>query len=208
MRSCAALNGFLGSVQWVHDPFPYATVLMILVFVGQDQYGFDKGSVEDKIYVSCFKTDGFGLPSSIIIIIGASYEECLQFIALFGSVYANIRKHQGLPFRFPGNRYDASDARVLAEQHIWAAVSEKAKNQAFNCPNGDVFTWKSFWKELCKVFDVQFVQFDVIEIMKKNAPVWDQIVEDHGLFRTKIEDLITSFEFQHVSNMTESRDFG
>ncbi|WRX28064.1 hypothetical protein QQP08_020551, partial [Theobroma cacao] len=145
------------------------------------------------------------------------------------SVYANICKNQGLPFRFPGNRYtwehfcDASDARVLAEQHIWAAVSEKAKNQAFNCTNGDVFTWKSFWKELSKVFNVQFVQFDgkekfdVVEIMKKNASVWDQIVEDNGLFRTKIEDMITSFdalktvlnfEFQHVSSMTKSRDFG
>jgi hypothetical protein len=32
---------------------------------------------------------------------------------------------------------------VLAEQQIWAAVTEGATNQAFNCTNGDVFTWKS-----------------------------------------------------------------
>ncbi|XP_017980028.1 PREDICTED: 3-oxo-Delta(4,5)-steroid 5-beta-reductase [Theobroma cacao] len=162
------------------------------------------------------------------IIIGASSRSVYNSLLCL-AVYANICKNQGLPFRFPGNRYtwehfcDASDAGVLAEQHIWAAVSEKAKNQAFNCTNGDVFTWKSFWKELSKVFNVQFVQFDgkekfdVVEIMKKNASVWDQIVEDNGLFRTKIEDMITSFdalktvlnfEFQHFSSMTKSRDFG
>lgn len=53
-----------------------------------------------------------------------------------------------------------SDARVLAEQHVWAAVTDGAKNQTFNCTNGDVFTWKSLWKVLCEVFDVEFVPFD------------------------------------------------
>jgi hypothetical protein len=42
-----------------------------------------------------------------------------------------------------------SDARVLAEQQIWAAVTDGAKNQAFNCTNSDVFTFE--------VFDVGFV---------------------------------------------------
>jgi len=50
-----------------------------------------------------------------------------------------------------------SDARVLAEQQKWAAVTDGAKNQAFNCTNGDVFTWKSSWKVLFEVFDVGFV---------------------------------------------------
>jgi hypothetical protein len=53
-----------------------------------------------------------------------------------------------------------SDARVLAKQHVWAAVTDGAKNQTFNCTNGDVFTWKSLWKVLCEVFDVEFVAFD------------------------------------------------
>ena len=58
------------------------------------------------------------------------------------------------------NFCDMSDARVLAEQQIWAAVTERAKNQAFNCTNGDVYTWKSLWKVCCEVFDVEFVPFD------------------------------------------------
>ncbi|WJX41452.1 Delta(4)-3-oxosteroid 5beta-reductase [Trifolium repens] len=32
------------------------------------------------------------------------------------------------------------------EQHIWAAVDPYAKNEAFNCSNGDVFRWKQLWK--------------------------------------------------------------
>ena len=55
---------------------------------------------------------------------------------------------------------DVSDARVLAEQLLWVAITDGANNHAFNCTNGDVFTWKSLWKVLCEVFDVDFVSFD------------------------------------------------
>jgi len=75
-----------------------------------------------------------------------------------------------------------SDARVLAEQHVWAAVTDGAKNQTFNCTNGDMFTWKSLWKVLCEVFDVEFVAFDEdelfnwIEMIKGKGKAWDGIV--------------------------------
>ncbi|KAJ6860016.1 hypothetical protein NC651_036371 [Populus alba x Populus x berolinensis] len=100
----------------------------------------------------------------------------------------------GLPFRYPGNKYtwehfcDMSDARVLAEQQIWAAVTDGAKNQAFNCTNGDVFTGKSLWKVLCEVFDVRFVayeendeKFDWLGMMKGKGKLWDEIVEKYEL---------------------------
>ncbi|XVF77937.1 hypothetical protein PTKIN_Ptkin14bG0088000 [Pterospermum kingtungense] len=164
-------------------------------------------------------------PSSII---GASSRSVYNLLLCL-AVYANICKHQGLPFRYPGNRYtwehfsDVSDARLIAEQQIWAAVSEKAKNQAFNCTNGDVFTWKGLWKQLCKVFNIEFIpfdekeQFDLAEMMKENALVWDKIVDEYGLLKTKMEDMITCFaaiksvlnlELQLVSSMTKSREFG
>ena len=46
------------------------------------------------------------------------------------------------------------------DQKIWAAVSDKAKNQASNCVNGDFFTWKSMWKVLREVVHVEFVGFE------------------------------------------------
>jgi nucleoside-diphosphate-sugar epimerase len=161
------------------------------------------------------------------IIIGASSRSFYNmFLTLF--VYATICQYQGLPFRYPGTKYtwehfyDISDARLLAEQQIWAAVSDRAKNHAFNCTNGDVFTWKSLWKVLCEVFNVEFVAFDENErfdwvgMMKGKGRVWDEIVEKYGLYKTKLEEIvcvealnaILHYGFQHVCSMNKSREFG
>ncbi|RVW39935.1 Iridoid synthase [Vitis vinifera] len=62
------------------------------------------------------------------------------------AVYATICNHAGLSFRFPGARYtwehfcDMVGRTCTGDQKIWAAVSDKAKNQASNCVNGDFFT--------------------------------------------------------------------
>ncbi|CAI8599312.1 unnamed protein product [Vicia faba] len=68
-------------------------------------------------------------------------------------IYAAICKHEDVPLRIPDTKeawesyYMASDADLIAEQHIWAAVDPYAKNEAFNCSNGDVFRWKQLWKD-------------------------------------------------------------
>lgn len=163
------------------------------------------------------------------VIIGASPRSLYNSLLTL-AVYATICKYQGLPFRYVGNKYtwehffDVSDSRLLAEQQIWAATTDKAKNQAFNCTNGDVFMWKSLWKLLSEIFDVEFVpfddekneKFDVVEMMKEKGEIWDEIVEKHGLYKTKLEEitcfealkLVLHFEFQHVSSMNRSREFG
>ncbi|PKI63686.1 hypothetical protein CRG98_015935 [Punica granatum] len=108
------------------------------------------------------------------------------------------------------------------QQHIWAATTDSAKNQAFNCTNGDFFTWKSMWKVLAKSLRVEFVpfeesgEFDFVGLMKDKGKVWDEIVEKHGLYKTKLDEISCSvalstvlhFTFQHVSSMTKSREFG
>ncbi|KAG4129194.1 hypothetical protein ERO13_D09G065800v2 [Gossypium hirsutum] len=161
------------------------------------------------------------------IIIGASSRSVYNALLTL-AVYALICRYEGLPFRYLGSRYtwehfcDMSDARVLAKQHIWAAVTPSAKNQAFNCTNGDMFTWKSLWKKLCDIFDLEFIpsveleNFDFVELMKEKSKVWDEIVEMHGLFKTKLEEItcavalnnVLHFGFQHVCSMNKSRDYG
>ncbi|KAA8544279.1 hypothetical protein F0562_022291 [Nyssa sinensis] len=161
------------------------------------------------------------------IIVGASSRSFYNALLTL-SVYATICKYQGSPFRYPGTKYtwnhfcDMSDARVLAEQQIWAAVSEGAKNQAFNCTNGDVFTWKSLWKVLCEIFEVEFVpfdeneEFDWVEEMNKKGEVWDAIVAQYGLYKTELNEIncfgalnaVLHFRFQHVCSMNKSRKFG
>ncbi|XP_075662281.1 3-oxo-Delta(4,5)-steroid 5-beta-reductase-like [Castanea sativa] len=161
------------------------------------------------------------------IIVGASSRSFYNALLTL-CVYATICKYQGLPFRYPGTKYtwenfcDMSDARVLAEQQIWAAVTDRAKNQAFNCTNGDVYTWKSLWKVCCEVFDIEFVPFDENEkfdwvgMMKKKGRVWDEIVEKYGLYKTNMEEIVCPeafaaamhFGFPHVCSMNKSREFG
>ena len=59
-------------------------------------------------------------------------------------------------------------------------------------------------------------KFDIVELMKDKSSVWDQIVEKHGLYKTKFEEItcfdamkiVLNFDFQHVSSMNKSREFG
>ncbi|KAL3843871.1 hypothetical protein ACJIZ3_001274 [Penstemon smallii] len=116
-------------------------------------------------------------------------------------VYAAICKHEGVVLRFPGSKAvwdgysDASDADLVAEHQIWAAVDPYAKNEAFNVSNGDVFTWKSFWKVLAEQFEVEYGEFEegerpaLKELMKDKGPVWDEIVRENGLTPTRLEDV-------------------
>lgn len=116
-------------------------------------------------------------------------------------VYAAICKHEGLPLKFPGTKAawesysEASDADLIAEQHIWAAVDPYARNEAFNCVNGDVFKWKHFWKVLAEQFGIEEYGFDEGErlslekIMKDKGPVWEEIVKENQLQPTKLEEV-------------------
>jgi nucleoside-diphosphate-sugar epimerase len=117
-------------------------------------------------------------------------------------VYATICKHEGVPLRFPGSKvawecyYATSDANLIAEQHIWGAVDPNAKNEAFNCSNGDVFKWKHLWKVLADKFGIEDYEFEeegselrLTEMMKDKDGVWEEIVRENGLLQTKLEEV-------------------
>lgn len=143
-------------------------------------------------------------------------------------VYAAICKHEGSPLLFPGtkqawNCYSiASDADLIAEQQIWASVDPYARNEAFNCHNGDVFKWKHFWKFLAEEFGIERYMFEegekrlsLVEMMKDKGPVWEEIVKEHQLQPTKLEevgvwwfaDLILGGE-SVISSMNKSKEHG
>ncbi|KAG5626853.1 hypothetical protein H5410_012071 [Solanum commersonii] len=52
---------------------------------------------------------------------------------------------------------NASDANLVAEHQIWAAMCPQGKNRAFNITNGDVFKWKHLWKVLSEEIGVEYV---------------------------------------------------
>nr|AKI87774.1 IDS-1 [Gentiana rigescens] len=144
------------------------------------------------------------------------------------SIYATICKHEKKPLVYPGSKaswncyVDGADADLAAEHHIWAAVDPKAKNQVFNCKNGDVFKWKHVWKLLADEFELEMVgyiegneQVSMAELMKDKDAVWDEIVKTHKLEATKLKE-IAAFWFADIAfscvdlvmSMTKSREYG
>ncbi|CAM6112581.1 unnamed protein product [Calypogeia fissa] len=133
------------------------------------------------------------------VIFGLAAGNMMNLLGSLG-VYAAICKHEGIPFTFPGNQRgwdivrDASNSDLIAEQEIWAATDPKAKNQAYNTVNGDVFKWKKVWKSVAEKLGMEFVPFNgqpikLGEIMKDKEPVWDKLVKEHGLYPAKLEDV-------------------
>ncbi|KAG5626851.1 hypothetical protein H5410_012069 [Solanum commersonii] len=104
--------------------------------------------------------------------------------------------------KFPGTEAvwdsfsNASDANLVAEHQIWAAMCPQGKNRAFNITNGDVFKWKHLWKVLAEEIGVEYVEFNakekiitLSEMMKDKGTVWDKIVRDNKLISTKLEEV-------------------
>ncbi|KAM0968316.1 hypothetical protein ACFX2A_016983 [Malus domestica] len=135
------------------------------------------------------------------VIFGFSPYSLANMVAML-SVYAAICKHEGMPLKFPGSKEawncysDASDADLIAEQQIWAAVDPYAKNKAFNVNNGDVFKWKQLWKVLAEQFEIEEYGFDeegeklsLAELMKVKEGVWEQIVKENQLEPMKLVEI-------------------
>jgi len=115
-------------------------------------------------------------------------------------VYAAICKHEGVALKFPSVKVAwecysmAADADLIAEQHIWAAVDPNAKNESFNCNNGDLFKWKHLWKVLAEQFGIEYgfeegERVSLVVLMKDKGPVWDEIVKENQLQPTKLEEV-------------------
>ncbi|PKI42611.1 hypothetical protein CRG98_036993 [Punica granatum] len=109
-------------------------------------------TLEDILYEEVAKKDGVSWSvHRPPVIFGFSPYSLMNMVGSL-CVYAAICKHEGTPLKFPGTKETwecyciAGDADLIAEQQIWAAVDPYARNEAFNCSNGDVFRWKHFWK--------------------------------------------------------------
>ncbi|EEF36756.1 (S)-8-oxocitronellyl enol synthase CYC2 [Ricinus communis] len=125
-------------------------------------------------------------------------------------VYGAICKYLHLAFVFGGTMecweeacIDGSDARLVAEQHIWAATNgeiSSTSGQAFNAINGPSFTWKEIWPILGKKLEVEMPQDMFLEdfwfskAVSNKKDVWKEIVEKEGLLQTEMEDL-ANWEF-------------
>ncbi|MGE4218373.1 MAG: SDR family oxidoreductase [Alphaproteobacteria bacterium] len=115
------------------------------------------------------------------------------------AIYAAISKELGLPLRFPGSAgnytamYQCTESMLLARAMTFMSTNRQCDNEAFNVINGDYIRWCNLWPGFAKYFGMELgpVQtVDLVSVMADKGPVWDRIVEKHGLRKAKLEELV------------------
>ena len=143
------------------------------------------------------------------------------------AVYATICRETGRPFVFPGSQEqwnfltDVCDARLLAKQLEWAAITPQAHNLAFNTVNGDIFRWRWLWPQLAAYFGVEAAPppqpaAPLEEQMRGTAPLWEKIATRHNLIENRLDKLASWWhtdadlgrQIECVNDMTRSRKHG
>jgi nucleoside-diphosphate-sugar epimerase len=181
---------------------------------------------EDEVFAAA-ERDGYGWsihrPHTII---GFAVGNAMNMGTTL-AVYATICKALGKPMRFPGSSVqwnsltDLTDARLLAQQLLWASTTAAARNQAFNIANGDVFRWSWMWNRVASWFDVEAEELEgegiPLETQLAGAePVWKQIAAKHCLVESNLNTLSTAWhtdidlgrKIEVVTDMSKSRKLG
>lgn len=100
-------------------------------------------------------------------------------------------------------------------------MDPNARDEAFNCCNGDVFKWKQLWRVLGEQFGVEAVEYDgegfsAAEAMVGMEGVWEEIVREQGLVATRLEEVaqwwfvdgMLGYNELHLDSMNKSKEHG
>ena len=146
-------------------------------------------------------------------------------LAMAIAVYAAISKELGLPLRFPGTEaayralYQVTAADILAEAADWAGQTPAARGEIFNITNGDYFRWQHMWPKIARAFAMDTaepVPTPLALFMADKGPLWDRLVQRHGLQRVPYEtlvawpfgDAIFNSGFDNISSTIKARRMG
>lgn len=143
------------------------------------------------------------------------------------AVYASICKSEGIPFIWPGSEAqwngvsDVTDAKVLADQIIWAATNHEAHNEAFNVTNGDVFRWKWLWPKIAEWFQIEFEGYNgtikpLETALNTKEAIWKTIAKEHQLIEEDLNQLASAWHtdldlgrpLEVMTDMSRSRKLG
>ncbi|KQO82163.1 SDR family oxidoreductase [Rhizobium sp. Leaf262] len=181
---------------------------------------------EDEVFAAA-KRDGFSWsvhrPHTVI---GQAVGNAMNMGTTL-AVYATICRETGRPFRFPGSAAqwsgltDMTDAKLLANQLLWAAETPEAKNEAFNVVNGDIFRWSWMWGRIADWFGIEAAPFDgtVIPLeqqMKDDSDIWSKIAVRENLAEPDLTRLASPWHtdadlgrpIEVVTDMSKSRRLG
>ena len=116
------------------------------------------------------------------------------------AVYASISKALGLPLRHPGTAknhralYQCTDTALLSKAVVWMATDPRCANEPFNVTNGDVFRWEDLWPRIAAHFGMEVglrQHIRLADMMRDKGPVWDRLVEEHGLRRVPDQEVVS-----------------
>jgi len=181
---------------------------------------------EDEVYAAA-RRDGFTWsvhrPHTVI---GKAVGNAMNMGTTL-AVFASLCKETGRPFHFPGSQAqweglsDVTDARVLAAQLIWAAITPAAQNEAFNVVNGDYFRWKWLWPRLANWFGVEAAGFDgtitpLATQMEGDDARWEAMATRLGLVEPDLQQLASAWHtdldlgrpIDVMTDMSKSRKLG
>ncbi len=138
-------------------------------------------------------------------------------------VWAAMCKELGMALDFPGTNFDKlsdlTDAVQLANGMKWMATSTSAENQPFNLTDGDFFRWRQLFARIADHFGIEQGQARPMNLeswMADKDPLWQQIIDKHGLLQTRLGDLaawgfadfLFNQSFDVVSSMVKIRQAG
>ncbi len=143
------------------------------------------------------------------------------------AVYGAICRATDEPFVFPGSpqQYngitDLTDARLLGRHAVWSATEPRARNQAFNTTNGDVFRWRQLWQRVAAGLGVQPGDYPghptpLEQRLGHADEVWARLVERYDLQPYRASDLASWWhtdadlgrEMETFADMSKSRSMG
>jgi len=187
---------------------------------------------EDVLFDVVSRRDGAGAVSWSVhrpsVVFGFSPRSAMNVVASL-CIYAAICRKEGAMLRWPGSRVawegfsDASDADLVAEHEIWAAVDPLAKNQSFNCSNGDLYKWKQLWPMLADRFGVEWAgyegedsRFMLTDAMAGKEAVWAEVLQENELVTTELQeianwwflDVVFNVKSERLDSMNKSKEHG
>jgi nucleoside-diphosphate-sugar epimerase len=102
-------------------------------------------------------------------------------------IFAALRKEAGLPLPQPTGASmvtDVADADLIAQGLEWAAEAPKARNEAFNLTNSDVFSLHDAFPIVADSLKMELgapEDFQIIAELEKLLPLWPGMVRKYGL---------------------------
>lgn len=129
------------------------------------------------------------------LIVGPNHGVVMNLPPIVGA-YAAIRRHEGLPFGFPGGAdwvWEAVDVRLVGNACLWAATHAVACGETYNLTNGEVFMWRDMWPAIADTLGMELGADEPVSLaqyLNERESVWEEITAQHGLQKIPLMTLL------------------